>query len=66
MVISQVEAERHAIALHLVSEWGRWQMDKLSSSDFLARISAKRDSGASAIDRQRANELEAFVTNRKV
>ena len=41
-------------------------MNSLASSDFLDRISAKRGSGASASDRQRANELEEFVMNREV
>ena len=66
MVISRPEAERHAIALNLVTEWSRWEMNSLASSDFLDRISAKRGSGASASDRQRANELEEFVMNREV
>ena len=66
MVISQVKAERHAMALNLVTEWGRWEMNSLSSSDFLDRISAKRGSGASVSDRQRVNELEEFVMNREV
>ena len=66
MVISRPEAERHAIALNLVREWSRWELNRLSSSDFLYRISAKRGSGASETDRQRSNELEAFVMNRKV
>jgi hypothetical protein len=66
MEITQVDAENHARALDLENEFDDWQSNRLSSSDFLHRISAKRGSGASANDRQRANQLEKFVIKRKV
>ena len=65
MVITQVEAEGHAIALNLVTEYAQWRMNKLSGREVLDIIAAKR-SGASDIDRQRANEFEGFVNNQKV
>jgi hypothetical protein len=65
MVISQVKAEKAALELGLGKDFIKWLNNSLSYRIFMGRIIAKRKRGSRTIQRQRANELEEFVTSKR-
>jgi len=63
MVISQVKAEKAALRLGLGQDFVAFLNHKLSYRIFMSRISSKRK--GRVVDRQAANDLEEFVTNKR-